>query len=138
MPFFLEKSLANEIHSSPFSDIIPFAAARCHHQGKCLVCREGRRVIFRLPQTAALSGVNCTVCVAPLRGLVRWDYCHDVACGGMRCVPANNAMMLRAAAMPTVGGYGPVRWHLPSERIFAHFPSVESVKKNLYLCTIKI
>ena len=62
--------------------------------------------------------VNCTACVKPLRGLARWDYCHDAACGRMRCVPTNNAMMLRAAAMPTVGGDGPVWLHLPSERIF--------------------
>ena len=39
--------------------------------------------------------------------------------------------MLRAGARPTVGAYGPVRLHLPSVRIFAYFPSVESMKKML-------
>ena len=44
--------------------------------------------------------------VAPLRGLALWDYCHAFA------------LTTRAGAMPTVGGYGLVRWHLPSEKIF--------------------
>ena len=38
---------------------------------------------------------------------------------------------MRAGALPTVGAYGPVRLHLPSERIFAYFPSLESMKKSL-------
>ena len=110
MPFFLEKSLANEIHRSPFTDIIPFAAGSSLPQGKCLVCREGggRYLAYPRLRPTALSGVNCTACVKPLRGLARWDCCHEVACGRMRCVPTNNAMMLRAGARPTVGAYGPV------------------------------
>ena len=53
---------------------------------------------------AALSGVNCTAYVKPLRGLARWDYCPAFA------------MTLRARARPTVGAYGPVQWHLPSAK----------------------
>ena len=81
--------------------------------------RGGEGAITPTPDCGltALSGVNCTACVKPLRGLAYWDY------------RLNFAMMQRARAMPTVGGSWLVRLHLPSERIFAYFPSVESMKE---------
>ena len=52
----------------------------------------------------------------------------------------HTAMMLRALARPTVGGYGPVRLHLPSARSFGYFSIMRKVtkKKFLYLCGFKI
>ena len=48
---------------------------------------------------AALSGVNCTSCVTPLRGLARWDYSYDAACGGL-----SDGLGVRACAVAlTVG-----------------------------------
>ena len=91
------------------STVLTFAAAKCHHQGRRVSCREeggGSLPLSPRLRPSALSGVNCTACVSPLRGLelvsvsvsptltcgvikmsplrglAHRDFCPDAACGG--------------------------------------------------------
>ena len=55
--------------------VYTFAAAKFHHQGRRVACRDeggGSLPLSPRLRPAALSGVNCTACESPLRGLGSW------------------------------------------------------------------
>ena len=71
------------------------------------------------PSSILREGELCATSLVLSSPAGRWPArSPDDACGRIRCVSTHEAMVLRAGAGPTVGAYGPVRWHLPSVKIF--------------------
>ena len=64
----------------------PFRGSTAPSLGQASLVPRGERVGYAEPQTSALSGVNCTACVALLRGLetVSASFCPTLTCGVIR------------------------------------------------------
>ena len=79
-----------------YSHSFPFAAVSTHPQGKCLVCREGRRVVMSLfprlrcassgvtegDASSMLTELELYACNALFFQALWPAYSYDVACGG--------------------------------------------------------